>query len=169
MKHLTHLTLFDISEVTQLSEMAVIRGIFFLFNQDRHSMSSFSYHSSGHGCSTPIDIALKLDASPGCGGIAWPAGEVLANYLTLRGEECCTGRTILELGSGTGLVGLVAGKLGGQVWITDQALLLDMMQVNVKLNQLESSVIVSELNWGEALPQEIPRPDLILAADLRLL
>ena len=59
------------------------------------------------------------------------------------------------------------------------------MQANVKLSQLESSVIVSELNWcaeltfahdhitdagdcclrGEALPPEIPRPDLILAAD----
>lgn len=71
---------------------------------------------------------------------------------------------ILELGSGTGLVGLVAGKLGGKVWITDQASvtiswlimhdslklhrpLLDIMQANVKLNQLESSVLVSELNW----------------------
>lgn len=47
--------------------------------------------------------------------------QVLANYLTQRGEDYCTGRAILELGSGTGLVGLVAGKLGGKVWITDQA------------------------------------------------
>lgn len=46
--------------------------------------------------------------------------QVLANYLALRGERYCAGRTILELGSGTGLVGLVAGKLGGKVWITDQ-------------------------------------------------
>ena len=28
---------------------------------------------------------------------------------------------MLELGSGTGLVGLVAGMLGANVWITDQA------------------------------------------------
>ena len=27
-------------------------------------------------CSTAIHIAIKVDASPGCGGIAWPAGEV---------------------------------------------------------------------------------------------
>jgi len=71
----------------------------------------------------------------------------------------------LELGSGTGLVGLVAGKLGGKVWITDQAPLLDIMRANVKLNQLDSSVTVLELNWGEVLPREISRPDLILAAD----
>lgn len=139
------------------------------------------------GCSTAVHVMLKVDASPGCGGIAWPAGEVrisilgslffaaigkinrsqvLANYLALRGEKYCTGKTILELGSGTGLVGLVVGKLDGKVWITDQASvstprpwfimrdslklhrpLLGIMQANVKLNQLESSVIVSELNW----------------------
>lgn len=29
-----------------------------------------------HGCSTTIHAMLKVDASPGCGGIAWPAGEV---------------------------------------------------------------------------------------------
>ncbi|KAF9224323.1 hypothetical protein BS17DRAFT_779635 [Gyrodon lividus] len=116
-------------------------------------------------CSAAIQISLKVDASPGCGGIAWPAGEVLANYLTLRGKGYCKGQTILELGSGTGLVGLVAGALGGDVWITDQAPLLNIMRANVRLNHLESSVSVSELNWGEALPSEIPRPDIILAAD----
>lgn len=28
------------------------------------------------GCSTAVHVVLKVDASPGCGGIAWPAGEV---------------------------------------------------------------------------------------------
>ena len=59
--------------------------------------------------------------------LIFPNGEliglqVLAHYLALRGERYCMGKTILELGSGTGLVGLVIGKLGGKVWITDQAL-----------------------------------------------
>lgn len=87
----------------------------------------------------PITISLFIDASPGCGGVAWPAGQVcdlgchyiilptyhasqvLSSYLVKRGSSFVQGRTILELGSGTGLVGLVAGKLGGNVWITDQA------------------------------------------------
>ncbi|KAF9246900.1 putative methyltransferase-domain-containing protein [Melanogaster broomeanus] len=125
---------------------------------------SFPDHSAD-GCPAVIQITLKVDASPGCGGIAWPAGEVLANYLAFRGEGHCKGKTILELGSGTGLVGLVAGALGGDVWITDQAPLLDIMRTNVKLNHLESSVTVSELNWGEVVSSEIPRPDVILAAD----
>lgn len=33
------------------------------------------------GCSTTIHVTLKVDASPGCGGIAWPAGEVRISIL----------------------------------------------------------------------------------------
>ncbi|KIM67776.1 hypothetical protein SCLCIDRAFT_1209915 [Scleroderma citrinum Foug A] len=116
-------------------------------------------------CSPSIQITLKVDASPGCGGIAWPAGEVLSNYIALRGKQYCQGRSILELGSGTGLVGLVAGALGGRVWITDQTPLLGIMQENTILNNLQTLVTVSELNWGEKVRPEIPHPDIILAAD----
>jgi predicted nicotinamide N-methyase len=112
---------------------------------------------------TPILVNLIVDPSPGCGGVAWPAGQVLAAYLAKRGPEYLKGN-ILELGSGTGLVGLVAGILGGRVWITDQAPLLDIMKRNVSLNALEDSLTVLELNWGAPLPP-IPRPDMVLAAD----
>ena len=93
----------------------------------------------------PISISLAVDASPGCGGIAWPAGQVnlsssrniynsrvyrwlafdiqvLAEYIAGLGCQFMKGKTVLELGSGTGLVGLVSGALGAEtVWITDQA------------------------------------------------
>jgi hypothetical protein len=32
------------------------------------------------GAATTITVDLMLDASPGCGGVAWPAGEVGKNY-----------------------------------------------------------------------------------------
>jgi len=90
-----------------------------------------------------ISIHLDIDSSPGCGGIAWPAGmvrlittkvqgllhnvnlsrlhKVLAAYLVQLGPQYLQGKNILELGSGTGLVGLIAGALGGgRIWITDQ-------------------------------------------------
>jgi len=35
----------------------------------------------------------------------------------------------------------------------------------VEMNGLSSSVTVSELNWGEPIPDIQPKPDLILAAD----
>ncbi|KAK7061456.1 putative methyltransferase-domain-containing protein [Favolaschia claudopus] len=117
------------------------------------------------GGDTSIALNLSLDASPGCGGIAWPAGEVLAQYLVHRGPQFVQGKTVLELGSGTGLVGLVAAMLGGIVCITDQAPLLAIMRENVELNKLSALCAVNELNWGEPIPANIPVPDVILAAD----
>ncbi|KAK2466437.1 hypothetical protein APHAL10511_002079 [Amanita phalloides] len=113
----------------------------------------------------PISLSLYTDASPGCGGIAWPAGQILSNYIVKRGSEFLQNRTVVELGSGTGLVGLVAGKLGARVWITDQTQMLGIMHKNIKMNNLESCVSVAELNWGIDLPSNVPRPDIILAAD----
>ncbi|EIM88167.1 uncharacterized protein STEHIDRAFT_95156 [Stereum hirsutum FP-91666 SS1] len=128
--------------------------------------------------SRPISIKLAVDASPGCGGIAWPAGEVLARHIARRADPSSDGASfgstksplaninVLELGSGTGLVGLVAALLGAKhVWITDQTPLLPIMQRNIELNGLQDRVTASELNWGEPLPPSIPHPQLILAAD----
>ena len=47
--------------------------------------------------------------------------QVLSRYIAKRGSASLSGKTVVELGSGTGLVGLVAGLLGARVWITDQA------------------------------------------------
>ena len=46
--------------------------------------------------------------------------QVLAKYLAGKGPDNLNGKTIVELGSGTGLVGLVAALLGARVYITDQ-------------------------------------------------
>ncbi|PCH41625.1 hypothetical protein WOLCODRAFT_137503 [Wolfiporia cocos MD-104 SS10] len=120
------------------------------------------------GSEDRVVIKLMVDASPGCGGVAWPAGEVLSRYIARRGLSSMKRKTVLELGSGTGLVGLVAGKLGGDVWITDQAPLLDIMRRNVIMNDLSERVRVAELDWGTPIPffSDFPRhPDVILAAD----
>ncbi|WWC92091.1 uncharacterized protein L201_007045 [Kwoniella dendrophila CBS 6074] len=124
------------------------------------------------------DVRLKVDAGPGCGGIAWPAGEVLSRYIAYRhgiDPSHLRNKKILELGSGTGLVGIVAGMLEptSEIWVTDQSILLDLMEINTELNiptnqQGKRNVHVSELNWGDDLSlNQIPIKDIdiILAAD----
>ncbi|WVN89569.1 uncharacterized protein L203_104796 [Cryptococcus depauperatus CBS 7841] len=121
------------------------------------------------------DIKLKIDAGPGCGGIAWPSGEVLSRYLAYRHAIDPTrlyGQKVIELGSGTGLVGIVAAMLEptAEIWVTDQAQLLELMTTNAELNlkgKNQRNVHVAELNWGEPLPSNIPTEEasLILAAD----
>ena len=34
-------------------------------------------HASSSSQASPLDVTLSVDASPGCGGIVWPAGQVL--------------------------------------------------------------------------------------------
>ncbi|GFZ48270.1 Putative protein N-methyltransferase [Saitozyma sp. JCM 24511] len=122
------------------------------------------------------EVRLKVDAGPGCGGIAWPAGEVLSRYIAYRHSVDATylrRKAVLELGSGTGLVGIVAGMLDPdtRIWVTDQAQLLRLMRDNVSLNLgdvgSEHHLLVDELNWGEPIPEGIPKKDidLVLAAD----
>ncbi|TXT06135.1 hypothetical protein VHUM_03608 [Vanrija humicola] len=119
------------------------------------------------------DVRLKVDAGPGCGGIAWPAGEVLLRYLAhrhARAPEHLRGKTVLELGSGTGLVGLAAAMLepAADVWVTDQDVLLSLMRENAELNLPGAGNIhVEELSWGAELPAAIPTADadVVLAAD----
>lgn len=48
--------------------------------------------------------------------------QILASYLVQKGPEYFRGKNIVEIGSGTGLVGLVVGAFrNADVWITDQA------------------------------------------------
>ncbi|KAK1922927.1 putative methyltransferase-domain-containing protein [Papiliotrema laurentii] len=118
----------------------------------------------------PVPVRLKVDAGPGCGGIAWPAGEVLSRYLAYRHSldpGYLRGKKILELGSGTGLVGIVAGLLEPtvDVWVTDQVQLIDLMQRNIAHNGVSANVHVGELNWGEEITGMPKQVDIVLAAD----
>ena len=50
--------------------------------------------------------------------------------------------------------------------LTDQAVMLSLMQRNTALNSLESSVAPSVYDWGQPTPTGLPtQPDVILAAD----
>lgn len=47
--------------------------------------------------------------------------------------------TIIELGSGPGLAGLLAAKLGAQVVITDKDVVLPLIEENIKLNGISAT------------------------------
>lgn len=59
--------------------------------------------------------------------------KVLSYYLGSLGLAL-RGKTVLELGSGTGLVGLVAAALDARVWITDQAFVLHLSSIYSQLS-----------------------------------
>ncbi|KAF9970936.1 hypothetical protein BGZ73_006200 [Actinomortierella ambigua] len=142
-----------------------------------------------------VSIELMQDSRGGCGGKIWEAGDFLCRYLIYMKQQAqlqdqlqqdlamssltprfpqldnndatAKKRLILELGSGTGLVGLYAAKLftGCTVHITDQIPMMQIMDANIRLNELQQSTHALELNWGEPKPESAPIPDVILLAD----
>lgn len=105
----------------------------------------------------------------GCGGKIWIAGELLSRYLL--DKKICQRGKIIEVGSGTGLVGLCLGlslreRSDAEIWITDIEDLVPLMQKNIELNELEDVVHSATLAWGEPLPSYAKDGvDVILAAD----
>jgi len=114
------------------------------------------------------------------GSHIWDAGLVLARFLENDGQgrdvytrnpdfvPFCSGKNCIELGSGTGLTGIVAAQMGAGVTMTDKQGLLKLIQHNVDKNipELKDKVTIAELVWGTGqLPSTAPF-DIILAADL---
>lgn len=147
------------------------------------------------------DVQLKLDMTTGCGGKIWPAAEVLGAYIAAKYSSPWTpkpqdatankgynnhgfdwrGKRIIELGSGTGLVGYLvhALQLEASIWVTDQDVMLPLMRDNLALNfpscssssssvsEQNGFVRVEELNWGTPLPAFATPllPHVLLLAD----
>nr|GMC96991.1 protein N-lysine methyltransferase METTL21A [Ipomoea batatas] len=127
-------------------------------------------------------ISIRQLPSQGLSFQLWPAAATLVNLLDGRFHlhpslsSLLAGKRvrILELGSGTGVVGIAAAAtLGASVTVTDLPHVLPNIQFNVDLNSgvLENhggAVDVAALSWGEMKDMEaIGREyDLLLGSDV---
>lgn len=85
-----------------------------------HQGTATELDGNGDGA---FDVSLALDVTTGCGGKIWPAAEVLGQYIaSRRSDGQWKGKTAVELGAGTGLVGFLAAAATdlSRVCITDQ-------------------------------------------------
>lgn len=116
------------------------------------------------------DLSLAQDWKKlGVAAVVWDAAVVMCMYLEL-GKVDLKKKRVIELGAGTGLVGIVAALLGAHVTITDREAALDFLTANVKANlppHFQESVVVSKLSWGEGLAlYPAGGFDLVLGADI---
>ncbi|KAM4024313.1 protein N-lysine methyltransferase METTL21A isoform 1-T4 [Anomaloglossus baeobatrachus] len=124
--------------------------------------SSTTYTFSNH------TIRIKQDWKElGVAAVVWDAAVVLCVYLEAGGLNL-QGRSVIELGAGTGLVGIVAALLGADVTVTDRDLAIEFLKSNVHDNlpkPLEHKMSVKALNWGTGL-EHFSHFDVILGADI---
>ncbi|XP_062974633.1 protein N-lysine methyltransferase METTL21A [Elgaria multicarinata webbii] len=105
----------------------------------------------------------------GVAAVVWDAAVVLCTFLEVESIDL-EGRLVIELGAGTGLVGIVAALLGAHVTITDRKAALALLESNVQTNlpaALQPRATVKELTWGQDLAGFSPGGyDFILGADI---
>ena len=115
----------------------------------------------------------KLNANS---GTVWDAAVVLINYISQeRVASTLKGKRGIDLGCGTGIVGIAASSLGMECTLTDYEDVCVLAQTNVDLNQADGNLTapctVATLDWNDAstaLLESMGLQDLdyILCSDL---
>lgn len=104
----------------------------------------------------------------GNGATIWDCALLLAGFLQLQGG--LAGARALELGAGTGLVGMCLAKLGARVVLTERALALPLLRRNLQENGLSDAASAAELTWGASpLPAPVAAEtpfDVVVGSDL---
>jgi predicted nicotinamide N-methyase len=100
---------------------------------------------------------------PPYGVVLWPSAIALAHEIGER-ADALRGRSVLELGAGTGLPGIVAASLGATVVQTDKhELTLSVCKGNGRLNGIES-IEYRQADWAHWDGRR--RYDWIIGADV---
>mmetsp|Transcript_116681 Transcript_116681/g.363336 ORF Transcript_116681/g.363336 Transcript_116681/m.363336 type:complete len:248 (-) Transcript_116681:50-793(-) len=105
-----------------------------------------------------------------CSWCIWPAAKVLVEYLASLDDSDLAGKSVLELGSGCGVVGMYLRQRGASpVVLTDVYRALPLLKRNVTANGLQCEVCA--LPWGTPLERLAPAIrsrapfDLVVASD----
>ncbi|XP_001380600.2 histone-arginine methyltransferase METTL23 [Monodelphis domestica] len=99
----------------------------------------------------------------------WPCAVVLAQYLWHHRRNL-TGKTILEIGAGVSLPGIVAAKCGAKVILSDSSELTHCLENCLQSCQMNDlpNIPITGLTWGQISPELLALPplDIILASDV---
>ena len=92
----------------------------------------------------------------------WEAALVLAEFMATVPKE--PGSTLLELGAGLGVPGLIAAAAGFRVTLTDyEDLILDFERINAAASKL-TEIEVTKLDWLN--PAELGQYDVVIGAEI---
>lgn len=123
----------------------------------------------GYLINTHIGNALFVAHDHSAHARMWDGGVALARFCNWWYESCSLADTVvLELGAGTGVLGLTLGSFGARVTMTDiDSKLVRLMDYNISQNALDGTMRACRLDWNDSstyLSQV--KFDLIVAADV---
>ncbi|XP_010418425.1 PREDICTED: methyltransferase-like protein 23 [Camelina sativa] len=131
------------------------------------TISQHDFYGDDEDSETSISVSVIENMKEEYGLFVWPCSVILAEYVWQHSSRF-RGSSILELGAGTSLPGLVAAKVGANVTLTDDATkpeVLENMRRVCELNKLNCNVM--GLTWGVwDAPIFDLRPNIILGADV---
>nr|DBA32824.1 TPA: hypothetical protein GDO54_000585 [Pyxicephalus adspersus] len=117
-------------------------------------------------CGQRLRITQHYGANLGVAAPVWEAALNLCSYFEEQ-KLNFKGKKIIELGAGTGVVGILLSLLGGDVTLTDLPHTLPQIQKNVAANVPDGhSLNVCALSWGldqTKFPQDY---DFVIGADI---
>ncbi|KAJ1485615.1 putative methyltransferase-domain-containing protein [Baffinella frigidus] len=112
-------------------------------------------------------------------GVVWPVTLILAEcFDRVRGSAFLAGKRVLEVGSGTGVLGIGAAALGAHVTLSDLPSVVPHLEANVARNRpllsrppwggegVPGTAEVRAHVWGERVQDLNPPFDLVLGSDL---
>eukprot|EP01062_Namystynia_karyoxenos_P051589 TRINITY_DN40604_c0_g1_i2.p1 TRINITY_DN40604_c0_g1~~TRINITY_DN40604_c0_g1_i2.p1 ORF type:complete len:355 (+),score=91.94 TRINITY_DN40604_c0_g1_i2:93-1157(+) len=131
--------------------------------------------AAGGGASKPPlqgELAQVFSDGTWTGALVWDAAllcaELLLSDQQLR-SSCEGGGTVVELGCGLGVPGLVAALLGARAVLTDRGPLARLAVENIERCGLGARAAARTLDWCDGgvavLRAEVGDPDLVLACD----
>ena len=102
----------------------------------------------------PVEILAKLSSANVeiSGRCPWPGSLLLATYLNKNeyGKSLVTGKSVVELGTGCGILGFAIADLVSRLLLTDNdRFALSLVRKNIEQNFVENPPSVDKLAWGD--------------------
>ncbi|RDD39998.1 Methyltransferase-like protein 23 [Trichoplax sp. H2] len=124
----------------------------------------FSFQDQDEHLEVTIEETIQQDY----GLYIWPSAPVLAQYVW-HNRQKLQSKSVLEIGAGTSLPGIVAARCGANVILSDSQQLVDALDAcntNLKLNNIDNGVVLG-ITWGQISSTllELPAMDIILGSD----